>query len=486
MSSFLKSKITFTVSLIFGIFLLFLAFFCLTKNTQAAATSTLRGAAWWGDDNSYVYFSCLDDIIGDQLDIEGNLCTPPDCAFHFYSEPCSHLVHGVYINNTSNNFSGEAWNAAKGLITFNATTSPPDAYAFNGPSQGNCPSCILANGCWACYNTTTQGVYGWARVVADGAWLKLNSATTTPVKLQSWDLTDSVLPGHDISAGDFVGTATSTAGDLSFNCESELGGTGANCSVRDYKVYIGNLQIGKLSAPNWNYSQACTGGALKAVLKWYLKSGQQTAYEVVVNDSDSLSTSTAICWSDKVTGPTGASARQYIVPNLTCPDVLNYNTNYYWWLRLYDENDAPTEWYQFGSGLEGLISEVTDGSPDTSETFKTYKHEFPSPYFSWSPFDVLVGTTTLFDSAASRYYTAAQPATPQVCSSSTCAYLWTTTDLGAIISNPSEGTTSIIFKQATGTSITLELTDTDTYVCSTSTTLYINYDLPLWREIKAQ
>jgi len=276
-----------------------------------------------------------------------------------------------------------------------------------------------------------------------------------------------------------VGTASSSLSDLSFNCESEGGGAG-NCATRQYKVYLSNLAIGYLSAPNWSYGQACSGLARTAVLKWYLKSGQQSAYEIAVSSSNSLSTSTAVCWSGK---KYSSSASQYIIPNSdpTC-GALSYNTNYYWWIRLYDQDDQPTDWYQYSTNS---VTD-TDGNPDANPlTFTTFKHEFPSPYFTWTPPDVLVGTSTYFTSLSQRY-TNAQPATPTPCVGANCQYLWTTSDAGALISSATNSTTTIIFLHATGTSITLRVTDTENYVCSTSTSLNINYDLPLWREIKAQ
>jgi len=465
----LKTKWSLSAVLLIGVFLF--------VNAVMAATSTVRGSAWWGDTYRYVYFNCLDDIIGDQLDVSENLyALPAPRGFHFYSSPCSHLVHGVYINEESN-FTGEAWNPTKGLISFDADTTPPeDGYGFNS----HCPNtCNLSNSCWACYVEDDQKIYGWARVVSDGTWIRFDNDTSSPAMIQSWDLTDSVLPGHDIEAGDFVGYATSTLGDLSFNCESEGGGAG-NCVSRDYKVYISNLQVGSLDAPNWTYTQACSGSARSAVLRWYKKSGQQTGYEVVVNDTETLSTSTAVCWSGK---KTSSIATQYILPNAdpNCSN-LSYDTNYYWWIRLYDENDQPTEWYQYDH------NDVTDTDSDVdsnSKTFTTFKHEFPNPFFEWDPYEVLVGTSTLFTSN-SEYYTSGSPDNPQSCSTSTCSLLWSTTDTGAVMSTTTEATTSIIFLQATNTTITLQVTDPDSYTCSTSTQLRINYGLPIWREIRAE
>lgn len=466
-----------TISLGIGVFCLFILVFM--ARPCAAATSTVRGLAWWGDTYRYVYFSCLDDVMGDQLDVAENLYNLPEPrGFHFYSTPCSGLVHGVYID-ANNNFSGEAWNPTMDLISFNATTTPPaPAYNFNT----HCPTCTLGNGCSACYDEAEQKVYGWARVIKDGSWLRLDSALapTPPVQIQSWDLSNNpVLPGVDIAAGDFIGTASSTLANLSFNCETEINGT-SNCATRDYKIYISNLQIGHLSAPNWTYSQACSGQAKSAILRWYKKSGQQSAYEIVVNDTEDLSTSTAVCWSGKISS---SAANQYILPNTnpTC-GALDYNTNYYWWIRLYDENDNPTDWYQYTTNSAADTDANIDGN---AETFTTYAHEFPSPYFTWTPYDVLVGTSTYFVSDA-YFYSDAQPGTPQACTGSDCAYLWETTDPYAVISRATNSTTTIIFNRATGTTVSLRVTDTDNFVCSTSTLIQINYGLPIWHEVKAE
>lgn len=446
-----------------------------------AATSTVRGAAWFGDTYKYVYFDCLDDVSGDRLDDPWNLCgnknisspicgVAPDNVFHFFISPCVNLIHHVSID-ASNRFSGSAWNYKTDLISFDATSTTPDNYAFNGVLYGNCPTCTLANNCSACYNPATQRVYGYAKIIKDGTWIKLNGASTLPVSIQDWDLSNSVLAGHNIQAGDFVGTASYPASDLSFNCESEIGGNTSNCAARNYKVYISNLQVGNLSAPNWTTSQACTGQARSAVLRWFKKSGQQTAYEIVVNNHNSFSTSTSdyVCWSGK---KYSNIANQYNLPNSdpTCAS-LDYNANYYWWLRLYDENDQATGWYQYNSNS----ASDTDGNVDgNAQTFTTFKHEFPSPYFTWSPSSILVSATTTFTNL-STYYAGVATTT------------WSTTDPGAIISaTNSPSSTLIYFLQATGTKITLQIADSDSYKCSTSTTQIINYGLPIWREVKAE
>lgn len=489
----------------------FLSFLFLAAPDVQAATSTIRGKAWWGDENKFIYFDCLDDQFGYELTVDNftslfglhnvldeanNLYALPEPrAFHFYdpggwvfgSTPCTDLVHHVSLDSNGL-LSGQAWNYYRGLITFDATTTPPDSYAFNTNCSG---TCNLSTSCLACYNSTDQKVYGWGRVIGDGTWIRLDNTTSSPVKLQGWDyLNNPVLPGREVLPGDFVGYATSSYSDISFNCKSENNGTG-DCAF-DYKVYVSNVQVGHMSAPNWAYSQACSDGALKAVLKWYTVSGTQAGYEVVVStaSSSAVSTSTAVCWSG-VKLPSVAS--QYIVPNLdpNCTTPLNYDTDYYWWVRLYYLDNSEyktTQWYQFGAndGHNGSSDEHTNVLPDADQyTFRTYKHELPSLFFTWDPYDPLVGTTTRFSSTA-QYYTTANPTLPQSCSSPSCQYLWTNTDFGSLISNPTGATTSMIFMHATGTTINLRVTDPEGYACSTSTTLRINYGLPIWREVKAE
>lgn len=494
-----KNKIKFfsPVSRAAVIFLLFLGVFLASQAVEAAATSTIRGRALWTDGHGYVYFSCLDDQIGDLLDVEGNFYSTSTSpyGFHFSSPPCVNLVHGVYLNS-SNNFSGQAWSPDYGLISFAATaTTPSDSF------RSHCSSCVLGT-CSACYNPTDQKVYGYARVLGNSLWINLDNVATTSPRLQNYDLNNQIVPGNsDILAGDFAYDAvnqfpgTTTNSFLSFNCQTENGGT-SNCSGlnSNYKVYISNLQIGKMSAPNWNYSQACAGGALKTVLKWDLKSGQyavgdpptyhvsQTAFEIVLNNSNTMNTSTNICYS----GVISSEAQQYIFDKNNCPG-LDYNKNYFWWIRLYDENNQPTGWYQFGDPNNGVISEVTDNEQNSDPLdFLTYKHEFPSPFFTWTPQPVLVGTSTYFTSQ-SFYYTGGF-STLQSCTNANCSYLWSMDPLlfGDTISSTTNVTTTMIFGHPTNTAVWLQVRDSDSYVCSTSTVLNVNYALPIWREVKAQ
>ncbi|NLZ74671.1 hypothetical protein GX917_02100 [Candidatus Falkowbacteria bacterium] len=461
-------------------------FFLMTAAPAQAATSTVRGVAWAGDSYREVYMNCLDAVVGSRLDQEGNLYNFPEPrGFHFFADPCqAGMQHAVYIDENGN-FSGQAWNPTVNFISFSGTATPPDNYSS---TNAHCPhTCNASNNCWACLNETDQKVYGWARIDVSGEWIKLdNDLEPTSVSLQGCDLSASTFPGHGIPVGDFVGYAVADAGNtnftgtISFNCESEAGGSA--CEERNYKVYIGNLTLGALTAPNWSYTQACNN-ALGAALKWCKRSGIQTAYEVMVSTSNTPDPSSAVCWSRKKISD---YAFQYTLPNadLDCAP-LNYGTNYYWWVRAYDENDEPTEWYQYNSNS----ATDTDGNPDGNPlTFTTFKHNFPNPFITWEPLTPVVGTTTLFSAINSQYYTTAQPSLPQSCAGNNCNYLWSVSGGTYTISTTTAATTSIVFTNSIkGAFVELELRDSDNYMCKARTApMEINYDLPLWREVKAK
>lgn len=476
--------------IIFGIVFLVL-FSTQIKNVDASATTTLRGKAWW-QDNGYVYFNCLDDVMGDRLDEPGNLSgsgkyLPPDDKFHFFAEPCENSLHAVYIDNQGN-LRGQAWNVSQGFISFEGTDDPPDGYGELSP---NCEGkCNASNDCWACFREDQKKIYGWARVDTTKEWIRLDHASTTPIYLETCSATPVINKSPGVVAmglepGDFYGYAVSmsSANVMFFNCKNDSRNSGDTC-YEDYKVYLETLTVGGMTAPDFTYTQACTGNSLGATLGWCVKSGQQTAYEIVVNKTNfgaeptTENINNAFC----ATGKVNSSANQFLVHN-GCSNTLEYGTNYYWWLRLYN-GDTPTEWYQYYGNSSG----DTDGNIDNNtNTFTTFKHRFPSPFFTWSPEEIFVGSSTVFTATSSIFYTTAQPITPQSCSGPNCRYFWETSDYKATLSSTNTITTDITFMIATNTTVSLELRDIDNYMCKrTSPILEINYDLPIWREIKAK
>ncbi|MBN2854225.1 hypothetical protein JXK06_01680 [Patescibacteria group bacterium] len=489
------------------------------------AISGVHGAAWWGDDLKFIYFNCHDYEAGSRFDQAENFQDLPEPrGFHFYISGCV-IDHGVQIDDKGN-FFGAAFNHSKGMINFGGSSTPvsltPTQYSsFNT----NClNTCDASNFCSACYNSQDQKIYGYAKASSTGELIRLDVNLGSPnendLQLKSWNLASSTEPEYlSVNPGDFLGHASSTINgvhqSLSFNCLSEYGDEDlALCNEEgkdNYKVYIKDPEIGQMTAPNWPYESACTpGNAKRAILKWTLKSGVHSGYEVAVTTTDELATSspTTVCYS----GPKFSPATQYTIPNsgdTICKNVtdLAYNTNYYWFIRLYyfeDDEYKATNWYQFGvnDGHEGFTYDIDNGPPPSSplsseedkKVFTTYKHEFPTPYFTWDPEEIEVGaSTTIFTaltpSSESKYYTEASPATGIICDEGgiNCRYLWSVTGNVSEISDPTSATTTITFLEQGDAYVDLRVTDSDDYYCiATRQILNINYGLPVWREVKAE
>lgn len=447
------------IGIITSIFLsaCFLAGIFLPKQSLASVDDNVRGRAY-NDIYGMISFNCLDD------DFAGTF--PFIFPFPFHVGPCELSDHGVNIDN-NNNFSGQAWNPILGFIDFEGTATPPDNYAFNSNCQHQCDS---SNNCIACYNDSDQHVYGWGRVVSSGIWIELNSSVSPQTTISNY-----LAP----SPGYFSGYASSSVGVISFDCHNDN-----SCATNDYQVYMWKVEVKELSAPNWSYGEACSGGARKSVFKWVKRSGVQTAYRVIANTVNS--TSTPVYDSGKISG----TATQYICPGPLCTFTPNYNTPYYWWLMLWDENDNQMPFVQFDTREGHVITDNVLGNTaanpdDPYYTFTAYKHEFPDTLFDWNPHQILIGSSTEFISNSS-YYNSSSPSSPQACNDASCRYLWTCSAY-AEIDTPTNSTTTVRFYDLEPKTMTLTVTDPDNYACSTSSPLLeINFDLPLWKEVKAE
>lgn len=429
------------------------------SNVYADASHNIRGLA--SSTQGYISFNCLDDTFFGHF--------PMIFPFYFYVPPCSVSPHGVNLDDY-NNFSGAAWSPALGYIYFDSSTTPdaPD-YSFNVNCLNQCDS---SNDCTACYNFNTQEVFGWAYREVPGDWVRLDSGLSPPVMMTNYS---NPFPGQ------FYGYASSTIGNISFSCQTD-----GTCTTNNYFVYIKPLILQQMSAPNWSYSQACSDGAQRVVFQWLLKSGTQTGYRIIVNDTN---TTSSPLWDS---GPRTSTARQVACPTNCDGWAPDYNHSYYWWLQLWDYNSDPTPIFQFNRTTSGLLTNNIPYndlvSPNKDLTFTSYLHEFPSPFFYWNPPDILVGTSSAFVSV-SNYYTTANPnSSPQACVDGICDFSWSVSHPStAIISSSSSSTTGIIFTDINPQIVTLDVTDSDNYQCaSSSPSLLINFQLPLWKEVKAQ
>lgn len=452
----LKRRVTFGFLILLSIIL---TSFFIFNVVQANPDNNIRGLA--SSSLGYISFNCLDD------DFFGKFTMM--FPFFFNIDPCSLSQHGVHLDD-NNNLSGEAWSPAIGFISFDSQATP-DAPNYN--FNANClDQCDASNDCIACYNYMTQRIHGWAYRSSDSTWINLDSESP-PVMMSNFAAS---------SPGIFSGYADSDFGQISFNCNIE-----GTCGTADYKVYMWKLQLQEMSAPNWSFAEACNSSAQRVVFKWIRKSGTQTAYRIIVSETNDPDA--AVFDSGKLSG----QALQFVCPSANCDWTPDYNTSYYWWLQMWDAEDEPTELFQFNRDTYGILTDNVIHNDDQSSqprlTFTSYKHEFPNPFFTWSPLDILVGEPVNFVSDAS-YYTSASPSSnPQGCiNDGDCDFLWTVSNPDtAEIEDPYGHSTEILFTDNVPQIITLSVTDPDSYVCSySSPVLSINFQLPLWREIAPQ
>lgn len=422
--------------------------------TSPDAQHNIRGNAH-NEHYGKISFNCLDDDPGGYFTY--------DFPINFSITPCGSNSHGVDID-INNNFSGEAWNKQLGLITFNSTEEPPDPNYIE-----HCPNHYLYPTSTACYDEEAQKIWGWAQVVNTREWIRFDGSESPA---------SSIFNYNSATPGIFTGYASGGIGVISLNCATPID-TSHKCSVDDYYVYRWPLELKKISAPNWSYSEACSSTAKQAIIQWYINGGVQSAYQVMINNENN--TSSPLIDTDRVSG----SAKQFICDG-ACAEKLVYGEHYYTWVRLWNENYSatPTPWRQFDVNNDDILTDNPTANFD-SRTFTVYKHEFPVSTFSWSPTDVLVGTSTYFTSA-SQYYSNDSPYNNiKTCDAGTCSYLWTTSDTSALLSSTSTATSTFNFAKATGTVVSLKTIDSENYYCSTSTILNVNFKLPIWKEIKA-
>jgi len=447
--SFLKLGIA--LSVLMAVFLLL-----PHESAQAATPNNIRGLAY-NTNYGYISFNCLDDGFAGRFTFT--------FTFPFWVPPCTYNNHGVTLDD-ADNFSGDAWNSRLGFITFTASSTPSDTF------RAKCNGCTAAAGCTACYNEAEGIVYGYMYIQDYNEWIKLDGPD--PVRITNY-LT--------ANPGIFSGYATSspTIGPVSFNCTNEPG----SCALNPYEVKIGPLEIRQQTAPNWDYTNACCINCARgAILKWNRRSGTQSAFRVIVSTANSTSTGVIVDYQ------ASSTANQY---SFAPP---GYDTPYYWFLKLWDTNGSSTPWRQFNA--DGITKDwitnnfsrnTTRSGADAHFTFTTYRYEFPQPVFTWTPATIVIATTSNSFISNSVYFNSANPNTPQSCTTLTCNFAWSVTnDPAATILSPTAATTSIMFTKATSTIVSLTTTDTSDpaiYTCSTSTTLDINYALPLWKEIKA-
>jgi len=396
------------------LFLIFLIIFSfLTQKVEAGTNDNVSGWAW-SENIGWISFNCT------------NLGT------------CGIVNYGVNIDSSTGVFSGYAWSENIGWITFNEA------------DLAGCP----VSPCRAWYDFPTKKVYGWARALTDGGgwpgWIRLRD-TNYGVWL---DTSVSPYEFRDFVWSDMV------IGWISFNCKN----TGV-CTTSNYKVVVSPTLLNRVPevTATSEIRNSCAWGTtpqvapgLSVTLSWIYSDPDgdpQAAYEIWLDNSPSFS-------DPKLNHLVDPSSASSYVLDLSQDDnhdwltTLNWNTTYYWKVRVKDSMGNWSDW----SNLDN---------------FTTPAHAYPYPDFSWNPTSPSVNELTQFTDK-SECYNAAGLIVP--CSS----WYWTFQDgdpATSNLENPKTKLTSPGTKQVT-------LTVADSIgSCTDSKTVNIGYPLPKWKEI---
>ncbi len=426
------------------------------NSVLAAITDNVRGFAHSSESESWVSFNCASDpTIGGQniftfgFDLSAAVSEP---TMYFSFPNCSQNDYGVTIDESTGAITGEALSDHYGWIDFNHDTNPFEPKAFYNSSTQEITGTAFAEGLG-----TTDGKVDFnnMHVDVDGFW-------------------------HGYMSNDEMG-------NIKLNCEDgSPSGPHPSCSDNFFKVkYIRPLKIEGLSAPNWSPDQVCSSFANKAILRWDTVGDPQTHYQVII-DTDNDRDNGVHFDSGKVVN----SLNQFVCPSTTNSCSLDYDTTYYFWVKLWNSVDEPIDWVQFNTNESGHV--LTDNqdynnanSPYPNLTFTTFKHDFPEPSFTWDPSEIVIGDEIYFEGQADYYVDATPNSNPQTCTDSTCDFEWSTT-VPSNISNATNSTTTIIFTNSSSGSVILEVTDPDGYTCTRVEPISVEYENPIWKEVKPE
>jgi hypothetical protein len=427
------------------------------KPVFSAIIDNVRGFAHSSESQSWVSFNCASDpSVGGQNIFTFNFATSSvvtEPTMYFSFPDCLENNYGVTINNETGAITGKALSDHYGWINFNHSTNPFSPKAF--------------------YNSSTKKITGTAYVESLG---------TTDGKV---NFSDDLSVDAD---GFWHGFMTnSEMGNIKLNCDDSTPSSHPDCGTSFFKVkYIMPLKIETLSAPNWSPEQVCSSFANKAVLRWQTSGDPQTAYQVIIDTDSVRDNDTPYYDSGKVISP----LNQFICPSSTnnIPCSLSYDTTYYFWVQLWNSVDQPRGWIQFNTNESG--HSLTDNeeynnisSPDPNLTFTTYRHEFPEASFTWDPTEIILADEIYFEGQA-NYYTDTNPnINSQSCNDNNCDFLWNTS-MASDISNATNSTTTIKFIQSSSGSVVLSVTDPDGYTCSRAEPISVEYETPIWKEVK--
>ncbi len=338
--------------------------------------------------------------------------------------------YGVNINPATGNFSGYAWSENIGWIDF----APAGPYpVFSG--SPNYSACLDSPGNGqACDGIGNYKAGGWARALSYGSgwdgWIKLRGANygvsvdKNTGKLSGYAWSDMVIGWISFSGSNYGAVTT-----LAFNSPPNKPGTPSaylpdgvgwdNCS------FAGE----SLQTFHWTYSDP--------------DGDPQAAYEVEVDDNSSF------------TAPKFNHLVNLVVPS---PSDVSYV------LDLDQDDTSPKDWisqlaWDTNYSWRAMVKDSKGNGSQWSNPigFKTPKHAYPYPNFTWLPAGPTQGETVTFNSDSSTVYGGA------VISS----YFWSVTQgTGSFVggTNANSRYPKIQFSTLNN-KVKLQVTDSDGYSC---------------------
>ena len=444
---------------------------CVTSNYKVAVKTNVSGWAW-NEKYGWFNFNCKDENV---------------CGSHFY---------GVNIEPITYNLGGYAWNNNVGWLSFEEGDAPD--YSFNSHCESTCNA---TNNCTACYSINDRRIYGWAKILAlgDDGWVRLDDD----------NFGDAFAYGVSLDGAGFIGDFHGYAWDgnnnsngigwLSFNCEEGAPDGSSVCTAdggtSDYKVFYSEFfkvnhrpRVINLESPDINNNEICGYGVRRAYLKWEytdvddipVGTDSQTAYQIIFDDDNNPASpllDTGKCTSVAGNCLINGNANRFPIFNSVS---LNYGQHYYWWVRVWDSNDEPSDW----------ATSTLDGSGGSDVSFIIPQHEYPNASttegFIWFPENPSAKEEVKFISTTSaKYYTDATHNVPYSCDESHCRWYWEFggTSSGSFNSSQDASSTRAIFNDAGNMEMSLGVTEITTgYSCTSSKSLEVKKKLPIWIE----
>ncbi|MCK4554906.1 fibronectin type III domain-containing protein [Candidatus Parcubacteria bacterium] len=259
MKKILKSKNWLIIFIIgFAIFAASAGFFIFKFNknidiVRAGTGENVSGFAW-NSNIGWISFNTIDCDTNENDLYDAGDTGPAGCP----AVGTPFFNYGVNINPTTGNFSGYAWSNNVGWISFVETDLSDYAFSAHCDDPATCDE--TGDNCTACYNSTDNNVYGWAKILSlgDEGWIKMGDSiirdTAFPI---SFPVSFPIIFGSSFSYGvsidaitnDFSGWAWNGNGTgagigwVNFNCADE--GVCAADGGYDYKVYVSSTPPNK-------------------------------------------------------------------------------------------------------------------------------------------------------------------------------------------------------------------------------------------------